>query len=112
MRRGRGLTLRAGRSAAATPTSAPRLQRSHDRTSPAPRAVFAVRAPMPYAYCTHGPIVRRVFMATPPSKQTRTRMSVDARRNQMLDIGVNLIATQRVEDISIDEVIARAGVSR
>jgi AcrR family transcriptional regulator len=39
-------------------------------------------------------------------------MSVDARRTQMLDIGIDLLATQRFEDISIDEVIAKAGVSR
>lgn len=39
-------------------------------------------------------------------------MSVDARRTQMLDIGISLLATQPVEDISIDEVIAKAEVSR
>jgi AcrR family transcriptional regulator len=39
-------------------------------------------------------------------------MSVDARRTQMLDIGIDLLTTQRVEEISIDDVIARAGVSR
>jgi AcrR family transcriptional regulator len=39
-------------------------------------------------------------------------MSVDARREQMLEIGINLIATQRVEDVSIDDVIEKAGVSR
>lgn len=39
-------------------------------------------------------------------------MSVDARRTQMLDIGIDLLATTRVEEISIDDVIAEAGVSR
>ena len=48
----------------------------------------------------------------PTAKPTRTRMSVDARRTQMLDIGIKLLATQRAEDVSIDDVIAEAGVSR
>lgn len=39
-------------------------------------------------------------------------MSVDARREQMLRIGIDLVSTQRLEDISIDDVIAEAGVSR
>lgn len=46
------------------------------------------------------------------SKTTRTRMSVDQRREQMLDAGVSLMAEKPVDDITVEDVIARAEISR
>ena len=34
--------------------------------------------------------------------QTRTRMSPDSRREQLLELGVRLLATRSIEDLSID----------
>jgi AcrR family transcriptional regulator len=43
---------------------------------------------------------------------TRTRMDVDARREQLLAAGVPLFAGRSWEEVSIDEIAAAAGVSR
>ncbi|MBI4898332.1 MAG: TetR/AcrR family transcriptional regulator [Actinobacteria bacterium] len=42
----------------------------------------------------------------------RKRMSVDERREQMLDAGAEVFATRGPDEISIDDLIAAAGVSR
>ena len=47
-------------------------------------------------------------MTSPP----RTRLTVDRRREQLLDAGVGLFAARPYEDVSIDEVAAVCGVSR
>lgn len=48
-------------------------------------------------------------MTTPAA---RTRLSPEARRAQLLDLGAQLFATRSVEDISIDVLAEAAGVSR
>ena len=42
----------------------------------------------------------------------RTRMDVDARRDQLLDAGIELFATRAWEEVSIEEIAAAGGVSR
>jgi AcrR family transcriptional regulator len=42
----------------------------------------------------------------------RRRLSPDERRAQLLDVGAELFATNRYEDVVIEEVANRAGVSR
>jgi AcrR family transcriptional regulator len=43
---------------------------------------------------------------------TRTRLSPDRRREQLLDLGVGLLAGRRLEDLSIDVLADEAGISR
>ena len=43
---------------------------------------------------------------------TRTRLAPDQRREQLLDLGVQLLAVRRVEDLSIDVLAEEAGISR
>src|SRR5688572_7515605 len=43
---------------------------------------------------------------------TRTRLSPDRRREQLLDLGVELLAGRRLEDLSIDALADEAGISR
>lgn len=43
---------------------------------------------------------------------TRTRLSPDRRREQLLDLGVQLLAVRRLEDLSIDVLAEEAGISR
>ncbi|MBA3782192.1 TetR/AcrR family transcriptional regulator [Nocardioides sp. InS609-2] len=47
-------------------------------------------------------------MTTP----TRTRLSPDARRAQLLDLGVGLLATRSLDELSIDLLAETAGISR
>ncbi len=48
-------------------------------------------------------------MTTSP---TRTRLSPDARRAQLLELGSRLFATRSVDEISIDVLAEEAGISR
>jgi AcrR family transcriptional regulator len=43
---------------------------------------------------------------------TRTRLTLDTRREQLLDAGVALFATRSWEEVSIEEIAAAGGVSR
>lgn len=43
---------------------------------------------------------------------TRTRLSPDARREQLLDLGVRLLATRSIDELSIDLLAEEAGISR
>ncbi len=43
---------------------------------------------------------------------TRTRLAPDARRSQLLDLGVRLLATRSLDEISIDVLAEEAGISR
>jgi AcrR family transcriptional regulator len=43
---------------------------------------------------------------------TRTRLEVDVRRAQLLEVGLELFATRPYDEIAIEEIAARAGVSR
>ncbi|GAA1527652.1 TetR/AcrR family transcriptional regulator [Nocardioides humi] len=47
-------------------------------------------------------------MTTP----TRTRLSPDERRTQLLDLGVRLLATRSLDELSIDVLAEEAGISR
>jgi len=40
------------------------------------------------------------------------RLSVEERRNQLLELGVELFSTQAYDDVSIDDIAERAGVSK
>ena len=42
----------------------------------------------------------------------RTRLQVDVRRQQLLDLGLELFAGQSYDELSIDEIAKRAGVSK
>lgn len=44
--------------------------------------------------------------------QTRVRMSPDTRREQLLELGVRLLATRTLEELSIDTLAEEAGISR
>lgn len=46
------------------------------------------------------------------TSSARTRLSPQARRAQLLDLGAHLFATRSVEEISIDVLAEEAGVSR
>lgn len=43
---------------------------------------------------------------------TRTRLTADERRSQLLDLGVRLLATRPLDEISIDLLAEEAGISR
>jgi AcrR family transcriptional regulator len=43
---------------------------------------------------------------------TRSRLSPDERRSQLLDLGVRLLATRSLEELSIDLLAEEAGISR
>ena len=43
---------------------------------------------------------------------TRSRLSPDARRGQLLDLGVRLLATRSLDELSIDLLAEEAGISR
>ncbi len=49
-----------------------------------------------------------VTTATP----SRTRLTPDERRSQLLDLGVRLLATRSLEELSIDLLAEEAGISR
>ncbi len=42
----------------------------------------------------------------------RTRLQVDVRRQQLLELGLELFATQSFDELSIDDIAKRAGVSK
>src|SRR5881227_1144331 len=42
----------------------------------------------------------------------RTRLRPDQRREQLLDLGVELLSVHRLEDLSIDALAEEAGISR
>ncbi len=46
------------------------------------------------------------------TSSTRTRLSPDERRTQLLDIGVRLFSTRSFDELSIDELAEAAGISR
>src|SRR3954463_5000015 len=49
-----------------------------------------------------------VTAPTPP----RTRLTPDQRRGQLLDLGVRLLATRSLDELSIDVLAEEAGISR
>lgn len=50
--------------------------------------------------------------ATPPQKPRRTRMSPEARREQLIELGLAMLRESPIEDVSIDAIADAAGVSR
>jgi len=46
------------------------------------------------------------------TQPARTRLSPDERRAQLLDLGVRLLATRSIEELSIDVLAEEAGISR
>jgi AcrR family transcriptional regulator len=42
----------------------------------------------------------------------RTRLSPEARRRQLIDLGVEMLATRRLDELSVDLIAATAGISR
>ncbi|HET6625775.1 MAG TPA: TetR/AcrR family transcriptional regulator [Nocardioidaceae bacterium] len=51
-------------------------------------------------------------MSTARVSTARVRLSPDARREQLLDLGVRMLATRGVDELSIDLLAEEAGVSR
>lgn len=49
---------------------------------------------------------------TPRVRNLRARLDVDARREQLLHLGLDLFGSRNYDDISIDDIAAAAGVSR
>jgi AcrR family transcriptional regulator len=47
-----------------------------------------------------------------PSSAPRTRLTPDQRRSQLLDLGVRLLATRSLDELSIDLLAEEAGISR
>ena len=50
--------------------------------------------------------------ATTGPGATRTRLDPERRRTQLLDLGVGLLATRSLDDLTIDLLAAQAGISR
>ena len=47
-----------------------------------------------------------------PGPGARTRLAPDERRSQLLDLGVRLLATRSLDELSIDLLAEEAGISR
>ena len=43
---------------------------------------------------------------------TRTRLDIDLRRSQLVEIGMELFAKRPYDEVSVEEIAAAAGVSR
>lgn len=50
--------------------------------------------------------------ATPSRSTGRSRLSADQRREQLTEIGLELLAEQPIHELALDEVADRAGISR
>jgi AcrR family transcriptional regulator len=46
------------------------------------------------------------------ASRSRTRLDVDARRNQLIEIGLELFSTRPYDEVWIEEIAERAGISR
>jgi len=53
-----------------------------------------------------------VTTGTAPTGATRTRLSPEQRRTQLLDLGVSLLASRSLDDLTIDLLAEQAGISR
>ena len=54
----------------------------------------------------------RTTTAGPQAAGSRTRLSPEQRREQLLDLGVRLLATRSLDELSIDLLAEEAGISR
>ena len=50
--------------------------------------------------------------STGPSRGPRTRLTPDQRRTQLIDLGVSLLATRSLDELTIDVLAEEAGISR
>jgi AcrR family transcriptional regulator len=50
--------------------------------------------------------------STGPSRSPRTRLTPDQRRTQLIELGVSLLATRSLDELTIDVLAEEAGVSR
>src|SRR5437763_648720 len=58
---------------------------------------------------------RRFYGAEYPVRSmagTRTRLDIDLRRSQLVEIGMELFAKRAYDEVSVEEIAAAAGVSR
>jgi AcrR family transcriptional regulator len=55
---------------------------------------------------------RRLADVSATTPTTRTRLSPEQRRTQLLDLGAQLLATRSLEELSIDLLAEEAGISR
>ncbi|WP_280233193.1 TetR/AcrR family transcriptional regulator [Nocardia cyriacigeorgica] len=54
-----------------------------------------------------------VIVSTSPGETAkRVRLSPDQRRTQLIDLGVKMLGERSIEDISVSEIAAQAGISR
>jgi len=51
-------------------------------------------------------------VTTDTSRSPRTRLTPDQRRTQLLDLGVSLLATRSLDELTIDVLAEEAGISR
>ena len=51
-------------------------------------------------------------VTTDTSRGPRTRLTPDQRRTQLLDLGVSLLATRSLDELTIDVLAEEAGISR
>jgi AcrR family transcriptional regulator len=49
--------------------------------------------------------------ATVPRRTTRTRLDSSTRRDQLIELGLELLVTRPIEDISVEEIARKAGIS-
>ncbi|MBX6167915.1 MAG: TetR/AcrR family transcriptional regulator [Thermobispora bispora] len=70
----------------------------------------------PRAIAGSGPLVFKGVEATRQAdggpRRVRRRLSVDRRREELISVALELFGTRDPEDVSIDDVAARAGASR
>jgi AcrR family transcriptional regulator len=51
-------------------------------------------------------------MAAPRTAEKRTRLDPAARRAQLIELGVEMLATRTLDDVSVEDIAAKAGISR
>ncbi len=56
--------------------------------------------------------MRPVTPTTPATRAPRSRLSPEQRRTQLLDLGVSLLATHSLDELTIDMLAEEAGISR
>jgi AcrR family transcriptional regulator len=51
-------------------------------------------------------------MAAPRSVEKRTRLDPAARRAQLIELGVEMLATRTLDELSVEDIASKAGISR
>lgn len=52
------------------------------------------------------------YMAAPRTGEKRTRLDPAARRAQLIDLGVEMLATRTLDALSVEDIAQKAGISR